>query len=107
LIDNFGTGYSSLSYLKRFKFESIKIDRSFIHDILNDEDDVALVRAILDIAKQFDYKVVAEGIETEAQRKKLEAMDRNMLYQGYLFSKPLDVDRFAEMLKGERWSRGY
>ncbi|WP_286336575.1 putative bifunctional diguanylate cyclase/phosphodiesterase [Hydrogenimonas cancrithermarum] len=101
LIDDFGTGYSSLSYLKRFKFESIKIDKSFIHDILSDEDDVALVRAILDIAKQFDYRVIAEGVESEAQRKKLEEMDRNMFYQGYLFSKPLDADRFAKMLKGE------
>ncbi len=99
LIDDFGTGYSSLSYLKRYRFESIKIDRSFIRDILTDEEDVTLVRAILDIAKEFGYNVVAEGVEEEPQREKLASMDSTMLCQGYLFSKPVDRDRFSAMLK--------
>ncbi len=99
LIDDFGTGYSSLSYLKRYHFESLKIDRSFIRDILTDEEDVTLVRAILDIAKEFGYRVIAEGVEKDLQREKLASMDPSIFYQGYLFSRPMDHDNFSAMLK--------
>ncbi len=96
MIDDFGTGYSSLSYLKQFDFETIKIDRSFVRDILTDEDDVALVRAILDIARQFEYNVIAEGVENEAQKTTLSRMDSSILCQGYYFSPPLDEKAFLE-----------
>jgi len=99
MIDDFGTGYSSLSYLKQFEFETIKIDKSFIRDILTDEDDVALVRAILDIAKQFSYSVIAEGVENIKQKNRLKMIDRTMLCQGYYFSRPLDEEDFVKRLK--------
>jgi len=99
MIDDFGTGYSSLSYLKRFEFETIKIDRSFIKDILKDRDDIALVKAILDIARQFGYAVVAEGVETREQRERLEELDSSILYQGYLYSRPLCEAEFLELMR--------
>ncbi|WP_300362647.1 GGDEF and EAL domain-containing protein [Hydrogenimonas sp.] len=99
MIDDFGTGYSSLSYLKQFEFESIKIDKSFIRDILTDEDDVALVRAMVDIARQFRYSVIAEGVETVQQKNRLKAIDDTIFCQGYYFSGPLDEKEFLEMLK--------
>ncbi len=98
MIDDFGTGYSSLSYLKRFEFETIKIDRSFIRDILKDEDDVTLVKAILDIARQFDYDVIAEGVETKEQRERLRELDSAILCQGYLYSAPLCEEEFLRLL---------
>ncbi len=98
MIDDFGTGYSSLSYLKRFEFETIKIDRSFIRDILKDEDDVTLVKAILDIARQFDYDVIAEGVETTEQRERLKELNSSILCQGYLYSAPLCEDEFLKLL---------
>ncbi len=98
MIDDFGTGYSSLSYLKRFEFESIKIDRSFIRDILKDEDDVTLVKAILDIARQFNYSVIAEGVETKEQRERLRELDSSILCQGYLYSAPLCEEEFLRLL---------
>ncbi len=100
MIDDFGTGYSSLSYLKRFDFETIKIDKSFIRDILRDEDDMALIKAILDIARQFSYSVIAEGIESREQKEKLQTLDPDILYQGYLYSGPLcEADFLALMRK--------
>ncbi len=99
MIDDFGTGYSSLSYLKRFEFETIKIDKSFIRDILKDEDDIALVKAILDIARQFGYAVIAEGVETREQRERLEELDSSILYQGYLYSRPLCEAEFLQLMR--------
>ncbi|WP_457597554.1 putative bifunctional diguanylate cyclase/phosphodiesterase [Hydrogenimonas sp.] len=96
MIDDFGTGYSSLSYLKQFDFETIKIDRSFIRDILIDTDDVALVRAILDIARQFDYSVVAEGVETAEQKELLRGLEPTMFCQGYYFGKPMSLEKLLE-----------
>ena len=98
MIDDFGTGYSSLSYLKRFEFESIKIDQSFIRDILTDEDDVALVRAMLDIAKQFRYHVVAEGVENVRQKNRLKAIDDTMYCQGFFYSPALDEKEFLKKI---------
>ncbi|WP_457594751.1 putative bifunctional diguanylate cyclase/phosphodiesterase [Hydrogenimonas sp.] len=99
MIDDFGTGYSSLSYLKRFEFETIKIDKSFIRDILVDEEDVTLVKAILDIAKQFGYGVIAEGVENSQQRKRLNELGGAICYQGYLYSRPLDEAAFLELME--------
>ena len=99
MIDDFGTGYSSLSYLKKFEFETIKIDKSFIRDILKDDDDIALVKAILDIARQFGYEVIAEGIETREQRERLKELDSSILYQGYLYSRPLCEAEFMQLMQ--------
>lgn len=98
IIDDFGTGYSSLSYLKNLPFSTLKIDRTFIHDILTDTGDAALTRAIIDIAKQFGYRIVGEGVESEEQRMKLSATDKNIYYQGYLYSKPVTAKDFERFL---------
>ncbi|RMG32299.1 MAG: GGDEF domain-containing protein, partial [Gammaproteobacteria bacterium] len=89
LLDDFGTGDSSLSYLKRLPVSTIKVDREFVRDLQSDPDDAAMIRAVVDIAEQFGCQVVAEGVETEAQRAILLGMSPQMLAQGYLFSAPL------------------
>lgn len=88
-IDDFGTGYSSLSYLKRFPVSRIKIDRSFIQDIPQDNDDVAITLATINMAHSLGLEVVAEGVETKAQREFLKNYHCE-IGQGYLFSKPVD-----------------
>ncbi len=98
MIDDFGTGYSSLSYLKKLPFSVLKIDRAFIRDILTDKSDAALIRAMIDIAKQFNYLVVAEGIEEEEQRLKLLETDKNIYCQGYLYSKPVDAEKIVAFM---------
>ncbi|MHC3995054.1 putative bifunctional diguanylate cyclase/phosphodiesterase [Thiomicrolovo sp. ZZH C-3] len=98
IIDDFGTGYSSLSYLKQFAFSALKIDQSFIRDILQDPKDAALVRAIIDIARQFGYQVIAEGVEEDAQREMLRENDPAIAYQGYLCSEAKAAEAFREHL---------
>lgn len=96
-MDDFGTGYSSLAYLKKLPFTTLKIDRSFVRDIMSDEDDAALVETILSMASIFKFDVIAEGVETIEQFKFLE--DHGCQYfQGYLCSKPVQVKYFEELL---------
>ena len=88
--DDFGTGYSSLSYLQKFPFERLKIDRSFVQIMDEDEKSGAIVKTILMLGENLNIEVVAEGIETESQLEKLRALGCT-LGQGYYFSRPIDV----------------
>jgi EAL domain-containing protein (putative c-di-GMP-specific phosphodiesterase class I) len=87
-IDDFGTGYSSLSYLKRLPFDTVKIDISFISGIIDDPSDVAVVQAVVAFAKCIGFTVVAEGVETASQAKRLQEMNCDRA-QGFYFARPL------------------
>ena len=97
-MDDFGTGYSSLSSLKKLPFDQIKIDQSFIRDILTCSDDVVIVQTIISMAKNIGVEVVAEGVETEQQRLLLSELGCQ-LCQGYLYSKPLPINAFEAFLE--------
>ena len=99
-IDDFGTGYSSLSYLKRFPFSKLKIDRSFIREVGVNSDDAAIATAVISMAKSLSLKVIAEGVENEAQMSFLRALRCDEI-QGYYFSKPLTVDEVVAKLRGD------
>ncbi len=95
-IDDFGTGYSSLSYLKKIAFKVLKIDKIFVTDILTNPDTLELVKSIIAIGKQFNYKIIIEGVETEEQRKQLMKLDLHIYYQGYLCSKAIPAKEFEQ-----------
>jgi len=96
-IDDFGTGYSSLNYLKRFPISTLKIDKSFIHDLTGDSEDAAIVRSIISLAESLNLEVVAEGVETVEQ---LQFLSRQQCHtgQGYYIAKPMPPDKFEEFL---------
>jgi EAL domain-containing protein (putative c-di-GMP-specific phosphodiesterase class I) len=96
-LDDFGTGYSSLSYLKKFPFDSIKIDQSFVKDLEVNKQDQALVSAVITLAKGYNMKVIAEGVETENQKLLLEKLNCDMI-QGWWVSKPLKQGDFSNFL---------
>ena len=97
-IDDFGTGYSSLAYLKRFDIDRLKVDKSFVHDMLSNPADMAITRAIIALGHTLGLKIVAEGVEDLATAQVLSVLDCEEL-QGYYFSRPLPVDQL------EAWAR--
>jgi EAL domain-containing protein (putative c-di-GMP-specific phosphodiesterase class I) len=96
-LDDFGTGYSSLSYFKRFPLSKLKIDRSFVRDVLCDENDAAITRAIISMARALDISVIAEGIETEDQLEFLSNLDCQY-GQGFLLSLPVTSEECIALL---------
>jgi EAL domain-containing protein (putative c-di-GMP-specific phosphodiesterase class I) len=99
-IDDFGTGYSSLRYLARLPIDTLKVDRSFVTAMTENPDDMSIVSSIISLAHGLDLNVVAEGVETEEQRKLLRLLRCDQM-QGYLFSRPLAKDKIEEMLISE------
>ncbi len=97
-IDDFGTGYSSLAYLKRFPVDILKIDKSFIDDIPHDQNDTEIAATIISMGHILGFKVLAEGVETREQLAFLQAKGCD-IYQGYLKSKPLPAEAFAQLLR--------
>jgi diguanylate cyclase (GGDEF)-like protein/PAS domain S-box-containing protein len=100
-IDDFGTGYSSLSYLTRFPLDSLKIDRAFVTNLPDDDNAVAIVRAIISMSKSLNLNIIAEGVETENQVGFLHALGCQV-GQGYLFSKPIESGEFVKLLTRAR-----
>jgi diguanylate cyclase (GGDEF)-like protein/PAS domain S-box-containing protein len=96
-LDDFGTGYSSLSYLKRLPLEQLKIDQSFVRDVLTDANDASIATTIVTLAHGLGLGVIAEGVETEAQRDFLAAVGCSV-YQGYYYSKPLSIAEFERFV---------
>ncbi|MGJ8620026.1 MAG: putative bifunctional diguanylate cyclase/phosphodiesterase [Methylophilaceae bacterium] len=100
-IDDFGTGYSSLSYLKRLPINHVKIDKSFVRDILVDTNDAAIVTAIIKMSHSLNFIVIAEGVETAEQLKFLKECECDEI-QGYFISRPVYADEFASLLKANK-----
>ncbi len=102
-IDDFGTGYSSLSYLKRFPISTLKVDRSFVHELREGSEDEAIIKATIDLARSLNLEVVAEGIESEGQ---LQLLQRLSCYsgQGYHIGRPMDGETFEQFLQGRHGS---
>lgn len=96
-LDDFGTGYSSLTYLRSLPLDCLKIDRSFVRDMLTDQADYAIVHSVVSLAHSFGYKVIAEGVENAEQCATLERMGCNLV-QGYYFAQAMHTDQFHEWL---------
>lgn len=96
-LDDFGTGYASFNYLKKFPFDCIKIDKSFIHPLEHSTDDKEIVRSIIQVAKKLNLKVIIEGVETEAQEAFV--MEEGCDYgQGFLYGRPMPEEDFETRL---------
>ena len=104
-VDDFGTGYSNLSYLKRFPINTLKLDKSFVHDIPHSENIATIVRSVIHMGHSLHLQVVAEGVENAQQLKFLQAYDCGE-GQGYYFSKPVDPSECQALLSvvERRWA---
>ncbi len=96
-VDDFGTGFSSLAYLKQFQLNCLKVDKCFVDDLVEDEADEAIVRAVITLAHDLGMSVVAEGVETAAQLEKLRTLNCDTV-QGYHLSKPLELDELLDLM---------
>ncbi len=102
-IDDFGTGYASLNYLKQFPFDPLKIDKCFVRNINSDTENIAITTAVVQMAHNLNLKVVAEGVETEAELSFLAGQKCDIM-QGFLFSRPLLTSEFENLLlMGKTW----
>ena len=97
-LDDFGTGYSSLTYLRRLPLSTLKIDQSFVHGMMNDAGDLAIVQGVIGLARSFGYRIIAEGVETADQGQMLLQLGCHMA-QGYHFARPMPVDDFIPWVK--------
>jgi EAL domain-containing protein (putative c-di-GMP-specific phosphodiesterase class I) len=104
-IDDFGTGYSSLTYLSRFPIDKLKIDRSFVHDMLDDPSDLAIIMAIIGLGQTLHLQVVAEGVELPEQAHALRVAACDEL-QGYLYAPAMPADEAAAWIRQSRAQRG-
>ena len=98
-LDDFGTGYSSLAYIKRLPLDELKIAQVFVRDILIDLDDAVIAKTVIALANNLGLSVIAEGVETEAQRDLLAGLGCHH-YQGYLFSQALPANEIEALVKG-------
>jgi EAL domain-containing protein (putative c-di-GMP-specific phosphodiesterase class I) len=103
-IDDFGTGYSSLAYLKRLPVDELKIDQSFVRDMVVDSEDAAIVRSTISLAHELGLKVIAEGVEDKATWDLLAGQNCDLI-QGYYLSRPLPVARATAWLRADRAPR--
>jgi len=104
-LDDFGTGYSSLTYLKHFPFDLLKVDKSFVDDLPSGVKDLKIVMTIVQMGRSLGFQLLAEGVEREEQSDCLRSLGCN-LHQGYLYSKPLPAEGFAELLLRQKGSAG-
>lgn len=100
-IDDFGVGYSSLSYLKRFPFDTLKIDRSFIQSISQNSKDSIITKTLIHMAHALQLTVVAEGVETREELEFLREQDCDCM-QGYYFSRPLSASNFEKLIRSQK-----
>ena len=99
-LDDFGTGFSSMNYLKQFPLDRLKIDQSFVRDILTSEEDGSITKAIIQLGHSLGLKVIAEGVESERQLEFLRESGCDEA-QGYYFSRPIPAEELAAMLRAE------
>lgn len=101
-LDDFGTGFSSLSYLKKFEIDTLKIDKSFIQGMQNNEKDIAIIRHVIQLAKELKIRIVAEGVETKQHLEILKELECDEI-QGFYFSKPVPNEQFRELLRKRKF----